>query len=250
MSVDPLPPAPRRAAGSVALTAAEPTRAAHTPQVDQAVPAIRAVRLRAATPRGVVFDHLDVTVPAGSVVAVAGPSGVGKSALLLALTGRLRGLSGELTVAGRDGIKHPAQVRAVTSVARIAGLIEPEGSLTIEECITERTLADAAPARSRHAHFLHAARLLGLDVAREELMRTLTPADQTRAAVALACIRPASVVVLDDLDHHATLAEQRDLWAGLSALAADGCTVVAATSERDAIPASALVIDLDPAREA
>ena len=74
----------------------------------------------------------------------------------------------------------------------------------------------------------------------------LSPADQTRAAIALARIRPADVLVVDDLDLGATLSEQHELWAGLLALSGDGCTVIASTTERAAIPASALIVDLNP----
>ena len=54
------------------------------------------------------------------------------------------------------------------------------------------------------------------------------------------------MLVVDDLDLGATLSEQHELWAGLLALSGDGCTVIASTTERAAIPASALIVDLNP----
>ena len=209
-------------------------------------PLVVAKGLALRTPRGHVFNPVTATVPRGSVAAVAGGDGTGKSALLLALTGRMRGVSGALTVAGEDGIASPGRARARSAEARLQRLVVPEESLTLEDCITERTLMDAAKPRERHARYLRAAGLLGLDSRLDVLYGDLSPADQTRAAIALARIRPADVLVVDDLDLGATLSEQHELWAGLLALSGDGCTVIASTTERAAIPASALIVDLNP----
>jgi hypothetical protein len=70
--------------------------------------------------------------------------------------------------------------------------------------------------------------------------------DQTRAAVALASIRPSRLIVVDDLDRETTLADQAALWAGLLDLAAEGVTVVASTSERAAVPPEVLTLEMDP----
>ncbi|QIK71563.1 ATP-binding cassette domain-containing protein [Propioniciclava coleopterorum] len=192
------------------------------------------------------FTGLDILVPAGRFAAVVGAAGTGKSTLLLALTGRMRPVTGALLVGGRDGIRHPGRVRTSTAIARLADLITPEASLTLDDCLTERTLFDAADPRAREANYLHAARLLGLDAPRGTLYKDLAPVDQTRAALALACVRPSTVIVLDDLDYDVTLDEQRALWDGVAALAADGQPVIAATTERSAVHPDAVVIDLEP----
>lgn len=158
----------------------------------------------------------------------------------------MRGVSGALTVAGHDGISDARRVRSISAVARLQHLVVPEESLTLEDCITERTLMDAAKPRERYARYLHAASLLGLDSGLDVLYGDLSPVDQTRAAIALACIRPADVLVVDDLDQGATLSEQRALWAGLLALSTDTCTLIATTAEHAAIPASAHLVDLNP----
>lgn len=198
------------------------------------------------TPRGVVFHPVTATVESGSAVAVVGAAGSGKSAFLLALTGRLRGLTGGLRVEGIDALRHPRQVRKITSTARIDDLIAPEASLSLEDCVTERTLADGANARARLANYLHTALLLGLDEPRSTLFGSLTPADQIRASLALATIKPASLVVLDDLDAETTLAEQTTLWGDLLKLADDGVTVVASTAERTTVPDGVQIIELGP----
>lgn len=213
---------------------------------DAPEPLITAVDLRLATGHGIVFEHLTVQIPRGALVAVTGRAGAGKSALLLALTGRMRGVTGTLTVDGHDAARHPRRVRRETSVARIDDLIVAEPSLSLNDCITERTLADAAPARSRMANYLHTAHLLGLTSPLGTLYGDLPPADQVRASVALATIRPAPLVVLDDIDRETTALEQEDLWAGLARLAAEGVTVIATTSELTTLPQGILTIEMEP----
>ncbi|HWG10275.1 MAG TPA: ABC transporter ATP-binding protein [Rhodanobacteraceae bacterium] len=49
-----------------------------------------------------VFDRLSLDVPRGSVTAIMGPSGTGKTTLLRHITGQLRGDSGSVHVDGED----------------------------------------------------------------------------------------------------------------------------------------------------
>lgn len=50
----------------------------------------------------VIFDGLDFDVPRGSVVAIMGPSGTGKTTLLRHLTGQLRADAGSVAIDGKD----------------------------------------------------------------------------------------------------------------------------------------------------
>lgn len=208
-------------------------------------PLITARGLTVRTSQGPVFDPLDLDIPRGATVAVIGEPDAGKSSLLLALTGRMHGTRGALRVAGIDGIAHPRRIRRITSVARIDQVIVPEWTLSLDDCITERGLADACPARARLANYLHTAGLMGLTARRDQMFRQLTPADQTRAAVALATIAPPQLVVLDDLDRGANLHDQEQLWSGLQALAAEGATVIATTTEPAAVPAGVMTLRME-----
>lgn len=215
------------------------------PQHSFPEPLIVASEFTVRTSRGQVFAPLDLTIDRGEVVAVVGAPDTGKSTLLLALTGRMQGVAGSLEVDGIDAVARSRAVRKNTSVARIADLIVGEPSLSLEDCITERTLADGAPPRSRVANYLHAAQLLGLEAPLASLFGDLTPADQTRALVALACILPSPLIVLDDLDDGANLDEQSALWVGLQALAGDGVSIVASTSERAAVPSGIQLVEVE-----
>ncbi|HEX6930065.1 MAG TPA: ABC transporter ATP-binding protein [Gammaproteobacteria bacterium] len=50
----------------------------------------------------IIFDGIDVDIPAGGVTAFMGPSGTGKTTLLRLITGQLRPDAGTVRVAGQD----------------------------------------------------------------------------------------------------------------------------------------------------
>ena len=75
--------------------AAQPVESAETSLV-------RVRDLRARIGGMTVFDGLSLDVPRGSVIAVMGPSGTGKTTLLRHITGQLRGEAGSVCVDGED----------------------------------------------------------------------------------------------------------------------------------------------------
>lgn len=72
---------------------------------DHATPADALVQVRGLRTRigsKTIFDGLDLAVPRGSVTAIMGPSGTGKTTLLRHLTGQLRPDAGSVMVDGED----------------------------------------------------------------------------------------------------------------------------------------------------
>lgn len=63
---------------------------------------VRVRQLHYSVDRRPIFSGLDLDVPRGSVTAVMGPSGTGKTTLLRLITGQLRADRGRVEVAGQD----------------------------------------------------------------------------------------------------------------------------------------------------
>lgn len=203
-----------------------------------------------AGPRGWAFRGITVDAAAGSLVAVEGPSGSGRTCLLLALTGRMKATEGTAAVGGARLPKQLAAVRRVSAVAHVAGVTDLDPALTVGEHLRERALLQrrfgdslrgllrpraerANEARLRIDTALTAA---GLD--RESLpkgsrtaVRDLERVEALRLSIALALIGLPRLLGVDDTDLKLSDGERAEVWALLRSIADAGTTVVAVCSE-------------------
>ncbi|MFI5871114.1 ATP-binding cassette domain-containing protein [Streptomyces sp. NPDC051445] len=209
-------------------------------------------------PRGWVFRGIGVDAEPGSLIAVKGPSGSGRTSLLLALTGRMKATEGTATVGGARLPKQSAAVRRVGALAHVAGVTDLDPALTVGEHLRERALLErrfggsvrellrprserAAGVRLRVDAALSAA---GLD--QESLpkgprtaVRDLERLEALRLSVALALIGRPGLLGVDDVDLKLADAEREEAWALLRSLAEAGTTVLAVCGEA---PEGAVVV--------
>jgi len=221
-------------------------------------PVLVATGLGLHTRTGWVFRDVDLALRPGTVTAIVAPGGTGRSALLLALVGRMAVTDGTLAIAGRSAIADPRTARRRTSVARIADLIAPEERLTVAESVTERCLIDGVRTRAGRAAFASACSAMGITVDDSLLVEHLPAVQQTILALALATVRPADVIVLDDTDAGVDADGEREIYRAALALAGTalaggapagtGPAIVTATTRRETLPDSVTVVDLTPRR--
>lgn len=91
-------------------------------------------------PRGWAFRGITFAAAPGSLVAVEGPSGTGRTCLLLALTGRMKATEGTATVGGARLPKQLGAVRRMSAVAHVVGVTDLDPALTVGEHLRERAL--------------------------------------------------------------------------------------------------------------
>ncbi|MER6787386.1 ATP-binding cassette domain-containing protein [Streptomyces sp. NPDC000658] len=201
-------------------------------------------------PRGWAFRDVAVDAEPGSLIAIEGPSGSGRTSLLLALTGRMKATEGTATVGAARLPGQLAAVRRIAALAHVPGVTDLEPALTVGEHLRERALlqrrfggslrdlvrprADrAAEAELRIDAALEAA---GLD--REALpkgsrtaVRDLERIEALRLSVALALVGRPRLLGVDDVDLKLAQAERAEVWALLGSLAEAGTTVLAVCAE-------------------
>ncbi|MFF3250881.1 ATP-binding cassette domain-containing protein [Actinacidiphila glaucinigra] len=205
-------------------------------------------------PRGRVFGDVTFTAPAGSVIAVEGPSGSGRTCLLLSLTGRMRSTEGRAEVAG---FRLPGQltaVRRVTALGPVTGVSELDPALTVGEHLRERVLLQRRfggslrellrPGGTRGARVDDALSAAGLDLsalpkAERTAARDLERLEALRLGTALALLARPEVLAVDDTDHKLAPAEREQAWAMLRGIAANGTTVLAVCTQA---PEDAVVV--------
>lgn len=206
---------------------------------------LRAEQLEAEGHKGRIFGPLDLELHEGEVCLVTGEQGSGKSALLLALVGRLREASGGLWIDGIDVSEDARSAMERTALARIGDYVVPEDRLTFRESIYERCYLDGISVREGARRVDEFERCLGIRFDRAIEMSQFTPLERTVAAVMLAMLRPAKVVVLDDADTdipHAQLGLLFELLGRL--VAVDKAVLVATTVNTQAGPSGCVELTL------
>ncbi|MGW1779774.1 ATP-binding cassette domain-containing protein [Streptomyces sp. NPDC002143] len=206
-------------------------------------------------PRGWAFRGIGVDAGPGSLIAVEGPSGTGRTSLLLALTGRMKATEGTATVGGARLPKQLAAVRRVGALAHVAGVTDLDPALTVGEHLRERALLQRRfggsvrellrPQLLRPRAERTARTKLRIDTAltaagldREALpkgartaVRDLERLEALRLSVALALVGRPALLGVDDVDLKLTEAERAEVWALLKSLAEAGTTVLAVCAE-------------------
>ena len=185
---------------SAALRKAAPLSAAPDAPMSTDPAAVRLSGARLDRGGRTVLDGIDLVVPRGSVTAVLGPSGTGKSTLLAALTGELVPAAGTVEVLGRPV---PQDKRALLDLRKGIGvLLQGNGlltDLTVAENValplrTHTDLPDAVIARLV-AMKLHA---VGLRAAADLYPRELSGGMARRVALARALALDPPLMLYDE----------------------------------------------------
>ncbi|MFJ8016644.1 ATP-binding cassette domain-containing protein [Streptomyces sp. NPDC096339] len=220
--------------------------------------AVKAENFGLKGPRGWAFRGIGIDAAPGSLIAVEGPSGSGRTCLLLALTGRMKATEGHAEIGGHRLPKRMTAVRKTAALGPVTGVNELDQALTVAEQLREGALlqrryegsvrALLRPRDERGA--ATAARIdaalaaAGLDLdtlpkGARTSVRDLERLESVRLSVAIALLGEPRLLALDDLDLKLSDAEREEAWAMLRRIAAAGTTVLAVCSEA---PADAVVL--------
>lgn len=222
------------------------------------------------TVRGPVFGPVDLVLPPQTHLAVLGSQGTGRSALLLALTGRLDGVSGDLVLTGGpvdvaldsaerpaarayrpeiDASRHPHALRSLTAVARVTDLVELEPALTVREAVDERCLLDGVRRRAGRERFALLAEAVGLGVDSDAEVGELSALTRALIAALLACLRPSRLVTFDDVDASLTVDELTHLYSAMDILKDHGHSFAVSAVGSAPTPRDAVILTLHSFRE-
>lgn len=201
-------------------------------------------------PRGWAFRGVSFSAGPGSLIAVEGPSGSGRTCLLLALTGRMRSTEGHAETGGLRLPRRAAAVRRIAALGPVPGVSELDPAFTVAEHLRERVLlqrrydgslrALLRPRRERvataGARIDAALGAAGLDLAtlpkaERTSVRDLERLEALRLSLALALIGRPGLIAVDDADLKLSDAGRAEAWELLRSLAADGTTVLAVCSQ-------------------
>ncbi|MFJ9588601.1 ABC transporter ATP-binding protein [Streptomyces acidicola] len=172
----------------------------------------------------VAVDHLELTVPSGSVFGFLGPNGSGKTTTIRMLMGLIEPTSGSARVLGRT---MPGAARTV--LPRVGALIEGPalyGFLTGRDNLLRYDAADpTADPRTRRTRVAAALDRVGLAAAAGKKAKAYSLGMKQRLGLASALLQPRRLLVLDEPTNGLDPQGMREIRSLVRELASDGTTV-------------------------
>ncbi len=206
--------------------------------------AIEAHRLTKVYGAYTAVDHLDLAVPAGTVVSVLGPNGAGKTTLVRMLATLIAPTSGSATVCGHDIVKNPDGVRSAMSLTgQFAAM---EDNLTARENLL-------LMAQLRGYHRRAAARVadglidrFDLGEFRDQLVKQVSGGQRRRVDLAASLVVKPQLLVLDEPTTGLDPRSRQSVWSTIRDLVTEGITLLLTTQyldEADALADHIVLID-------
>ncbi|MEH0635703.1 MULTISPECIES: ABC transporter ATP-binding protein [Streptomyces] len=172
----------------------------------------------------VAVDHLELTVPSGSVFGFLGPNGSGKTTTIRMLMGLIEPTSGTARVLG---LPMPRSTRTV--LPHVGALIEGPalyGFLSGRDNLLRYDSADpTADPRTRRARVEAALDRVGLAAAAGKKAKAYSLGMKQRLGLAAALLQPRRLLVLDEPTNGLDPQGMREIRSLVRELASDGTTV-------------------------
>ena len=194
-----------------------------------------ALRLRGVTVRfgdRTALQQVDLEIPRGQFVALAGPNGSGKTTLLRAALGFLAPEAGTVELFG-DGVAGLSYAERARRVAWVPQGENPRDDVPLFDYVLYGRYAHLGwlegEASTDRQKAVDALRSVGLEDRGRDGILSVSGGERQRAILARALVQEAPLILLDEPTSHLDIAHQLDILSRVRGLStARGVTVVAA----------------------
>ena len=174
-----------------------------------------------------VLREISFSVAKGSLTALIGPNGCGKTTLFNALIGLITPTQGHIIFNGHDVTKMSANDRARMGIGRTYQVPRPFEKMTVYENILVAAVHGAGLSeKAARPKCVEALQLTGLYDKREVVSGTLTLLDRKRLEIARALGTQPILLLLDEVAAGLTEAEVVDVMKMVADLKAAGFSII------------------------
>jgi ABC-2 type transport system ATP-binding protein len=174
------------------------------------------------------LQGINVVIPKGKIVGLAGPDGAGKTTLLRLIAALLLPSSGKLTVAGNDTVKNPEEIHEITGYM-------PQKFGLYEDLSVRQNLDLYANLRNVHGDekektFEKLLSFTNLGPFTQRLAGNLSGGMKQKLGLACALIKKPELLLLDEPSVGVDPLSRRELWKMVTSLLDEGISVVWSTA--------------------
>jgi branched-chain amino acid transport system ATP-binding protein len=187
----------------------------------QRTPALELRHIHAGYGEVPVLRDVSLIVPAGSIVALLGANGAGKSTTMRVAAGLLKPSAGDVLINGQAMTEHPANQRVRRGLCLI-----PEGRGIFRSLTVRENLALQVPPWSDQAIDPAIAAFPVLGKRLNQVAGTMSGGEQQMLALARCYLSQPSVVLLDELSTGLAPIIVREIFDTLASLAATGVAML------------------------
>jgi len=186
--------------------------------------------------------EVDLEVTAGTIHALVGQNGAGKSTCLGIIAGRIRPSAGDVTVLGNNfqyGNPRAAQTAGVSAVYQeltVIPQLTPQANVYLARPVTRGGLLRRGTMRRR---YVDVCEQIGIPAAPDRPVGDMTVAQQQLIEITRAVASNSQVLLLDEPTAALAQEERRALFRVLAGLRAQGTTIVLVSHNLDEVLANA-----------
>ena len=178
------------------------------------------------------LDSVDMNIPSGSMTALVGPDGAGKTTFLRLACGLFAPTSGSLTVLGRDAVSDPQEIQdRISYMPQRFGLYE---DLSVQENLDLYADMHGISPESRQERFARLLEMTGLATFTARPASKLSGGMKQKLALACTLVRSPDLLLLDEPSAGVDPLSRRELWEIVTRMVHDEqITVIVCTAYMD-----------------